>query len=556
METVLIWQTVITASIVLSRLHSKVLMIVVALCWTGWTILALQTSPLFVLQLISTWGTVWIISWCSGLFGKPDKKNDNSTLKTEIRPQHDVVESESESDNALNKIGTTINKGLFQFSETLDRVNDNLKKEAEKDKLNQNFLLELYAFRLSVDHAIKNAEAAYQSDHLYENEPEKRKLYEQTRIQISNSLKELNAEGVEERKIELSTIPLVHFAADISHSPLALNQRIEKVQECLNYVAQVEKRISEERSLLEYIDKVIDKKPFISFLTFNKWSLSGHLRKLNSEERHKERVSHKSSTFLSQTVSTDVILQTDGRLPKAELYKEKIKGIVEKRNINYLVHFTRIENLPKILENGLKSRTSLQLDGVGGLMNDTLRLDNVNDAISTSISFPNYKMFYRKQIQFPHADWAVIKLEPSILWELDCAFCYSNAAGKASTKLTLDARRSAAAFEKMFDENLGNTVRQSLKIPDNYPTDPQAEVLVLEGISPKYIQSICLNQKTEMHNLSQVQETIKPYLNMFKFFHEPMMFLPRKDYDSWGPVKLGDYGLVKGNPYTPDDFQF
>lgn len=61
--------------------------------------------------------------------------------------------------------------------------------------------------------------------------------------------------------------------------------------------------------------------------------------------------------------------------------------------IEYLVHFTRMENLNGILEYGLKTRQSLENEKVNFYFNDSTRFDNFTNTISLSVTSPNYQMF-------------------------------------------------------------------------------------------------------------------------------------------------------------------
>jgi hypothetical protein len=72
----------------------------------------------------------------------------------------------------------------------------------------------------------------------------------------------------------------------------------------------------------------------------------------------------------------------------------QIQQICDERDIETLVHFTRVENLSSILQNGLLSRKALETSGQQFLFNDPDRIDGHKEAICLSISFPNYKMFY------------------------------------------------------------------------------------------------------------------------------------------------------------------
>ena len=65
--------------------------------------------------------------------------------------------------------------------------------------------------------------------------------------------------------------------------------------------------------------------------------------------------------------------------------------------VNYLVHFTPIDNLLSIMNKGICPRSYLS----NIRTTDEYRLDGLLDAISFSISFPNYRMLWKKKIEMP-----------------------------------------------------------------------------------------------------------------------------------------------------------
>ncbi|ABQ25481.1 hypothetical protein Gura_1280 [Geotalea uraniireducens Rf4] len=94
-----------------------------------------------------------------------------------------------------------------------------------------------------------------------------------------------------------------------------------------------------------------------------------------------------------------------------------MRATVEGRGIAHLIHFTRFENLNSILQHGIRPRQVLDAGGEEYIFNDELRLDGCLDAVSLSISFPNYKMFYPYRCQDYSINWAVLRLKSSILWD-------------------------------------------------------------------------------------------------------------------------------------------
>ena len=202
-----------------------------------------------------------------------------------------------------------------------------------------------------------------------------------------------------------------------------------------------------------------------------------------------------------------------------------IQQIALARKIPHLVHFTRLENLGSILNHGLLTRVECTARQLASINTDMHRLDN-QEAVCLSVSFPNYKMFYRYRMENPTAKWAVLGIKPSVLWEKNCAFCNENAASANVSCIPIDERRGLAAFSGMFND-FGEKVRPSLKIPDHYPTNPQAEVLVFDPIEPAYIFAVALQQSEPLATYSQ------KYGNAYRFVHGPSFFLPRTDYAAW-----------------------
>ena len=174
-----------------------------------------------------------------------------------------------------------------------------------------------------------------------------------------------------------------------------------------------------------------------------------------------------------------------------------IKRFCVNRNITTLTHFTRVENLSSILENGLLGREQLDSQGGSFYFNDPHRYDEQRGGICLNLSFPNYRMFWKirqKTEEVAHSQWVVLLLDVDVLWEFDCAFCQENAASNTVHGIPLEDRKSLDALRSLFCEEFhdGTRVisRDSLAIRENYPTNPQAEILVFDRIPSRYINTI------------------------------------------------------------------
>ncbi|RBQ29813.1 DarT ssDNA thymidine ADP-ribosyltransferase family protein [Aliarcobacter vitoriensis] len=206
---------------------------------------------------------------------------------------------------------------------------------------------------------------------------------------------------------------------------------------------------------------------------------------------------------------------------------EILENFVNQRGIEYIIHFTRIENLDSILSSGLIPRDELERTGTNSIFNDEHRYDNCKNALCCSIGHPNYKMFYSLRMNNPGTEWCVIGIKKDVLWNKDCAFCVENAASNSVTSIPINQRRGLQAFIKLFDEIENKPPRNVLAIPDNCPTNPQAEILVFDTIEVDNIMGVVFQSQ------ERANEYTKRY-NKTNFFHYyKAFFYGRKDHEHW-----------------------
>lgn len=177
-------------------------------------------------------------------------------------------------------------------------------------------------------------------------------------------------------------------------------------------------------------------------------------------------------------------------MPRDHLIAEALAA----RNVEHVVHFTQATNVDSIIKFGLLPRSMLHHLPTLAACNDDLRLDSREDTVCLSIGFPNYPMFYkyRKIGEKNGIEWAVIVLSKDVLIEKDCLFCHTNAARGSIRKQSEDAMKGVEAFNALYERE---STRKELGLPDDWPTDAQAEVLVKGAIEPRYIRSIAFTSK-------------------------------------------------------------
>lgn len=221
---------------------------------------------------------------------------------------------------------------------------------------------------------------------------------------------------------------------------------------------------------------------------------------------------------------------------------KQIRHICTERGIENLVHFTPIHNLRSILEKGFLGRNALEnlTHQHQPRYNDDMRFDGQTEAICLSISFPNYRMFF-KYSHNNRQEWVVLLLKSAILWELECLFCQDNAASSYVKNKPLGDKKKVSEFKQLFDD-FNQIYRAQLNIPKNFTTNPQAEVLVLEPIAPKYIKEVHFynneaRQKWHGENLLAYQQ---------KLVISKQFFKPRLDWSKWSPAQLDNFLMPEG----------
>lgn len=207
----------------------------------------------------------------------------------------------------------------------------------------------------------------------------------------------------------------------------------------------------------------------------------------------------------------------------------KMMEFIHRRDIQFVFHFTNIMNLDSILSKGLITRN--QLDSNTSQFNDFQRLDNT-DAICTSISFPNYKMFYKCRDKNPDEEWCVISLDSRVLFNYDCGFFIRNAASSGFADRTSNEYKGVEALTRLFSQTYfsrsrnTNIIRSTLNIPNNYTTNPQAEVLLFDSISIEDITCVYVNSSNALKYFSDKYPNIR-------IIKDNYYYSPRCDYMHW-----------------------
>ncbi len=202
-----------------------------------------------------------------------------------------------------------------------------------------------------------------------------------------------------------------------------------------------------------------------------------------------------------------------------------IQEYAVERGVKNLLHFTRESNFNSILQRGLLTRDVLAHEGYASF-NDNVRADYTN-AVCLTIGFPNYKMWHGLKQDSPGVDWVIVAVAPAALWRLPCAFCTANAALASVAAIPLAQRQTLAAFQAMYADVPGKE-RVKLGIAQHFTTNPQAEVLMLQGVPKNYIFGVIVSTVAQ-------EARLKAKYPDLQIFMRPKFFSYRSDWAYWKP---------------------
>ena len=241
-----------------------------------------------------------------------------------------------------------------------------------------------------------------------------------------------------------------------------------------------------------------------------------------------------------RNISKTKSAKRNDKFSRAPSIQNPIRALAHRRNIQALYHFTPSVNLEGILTKGILPRSSLEPGprGRAPIFNDNYRADRCLDASCCTIGFPNYQAFYKFQQKDPQKIWAVILLDPALLWSSPCLFNDTNAANKDCSSMDRNRRATVNALEQMFADrklnpssNSKGGLRDYLGLEDCMTTDPQAEVLIVDQVPVTSILSVCFKSRSEQQ---EVECRLPNHLkNKVRLFVDKVSFEPREDWEHW-----------------------
>ena len=216
-----------------------------------------------------------------------------------------------------------------------------------------------------------------------------------------------------------------------------------------------------------------------------------------------------------------------------------LEEVAKAHKIKHLVHFTYAGNLGSILQYGLLPRKTLLQKGYSFKHIDGYRFDGRPEASCVSISFPNWKLFYTARNKFKDInfnDWVVIEIDPLALLSTKVAFTRENAASYPQRNIPLEELTGKEALENLFTNEPNMKPREAIKLPIQFPTNPQSEVLFFGKIDTKFFQSVSFLGK-DVANRYNIDGLSEEYTNI-DFRIDGTYFKSRCDYKYWQKPSL------------------
>lgn len=131
-------------------------------------------------------------------------------------------------------------------------------------------------------------------------------------------------------------------------------------------------------------------------------------------------------------------------------------------------------------------------------------------------------MLYKLRQQKPDVSFAILQLPIEIIFEKLCFFSDDN----ASKRENYTKKDGIAYLRNMFESPFDKT-REITKIPNHYPTSPEAEIQILGIINASLIQRILFNDLEVLQRYTS-KLAVAPLFEV-----DSLLFKGRMDWEFW-----------------------
>lgn len=200
--------------------------------------------------------------------------------------------------------------------------------------------------------------------------------------------------------------------------------------------------------------------------------------------------------------------------------KSEISEFINARKIERVLHFTHIENLPSILENGIINQIELVSKKIPFKPSDRARKDELESGICCSITTPNRLMMQYKIREFGSM-FAVIEMSAEVLLFKRFACFPSNAARTDIRALARKTPVNYVGVDGLSNLYLNWIVRWASNLEDAQPTDSQSEIVIFDTIPFMDMRKIHFSPYTPTEIVESVKNLADKYEGLNLEFNCP-----------------------------------
>lgn len=187
----------------------------------------------------------------------------------------------------------------------------------------------------------------------------------------------------------------------------------------------------------------------------------------------------------------------------------EIPGYLSIQKISRLFHFTSVHNLDSIVTQGFLGRDSLRQMNLNFIPSDNNRVEPLIDGVCFSLSRPNTYMAARKILSGQELILLELTDVDKILTNYNFIASPGNF-GSPSLKKRIESWPEefvgAHGLMNLFN---GQEIRDTYSIPLFEPTDPQAEIIILERLPWSYVKRIYFPNSVEYSITEQIRGIVR-----------------------------------------------
>ena len=175
----------------------------------------------------------------------------------------------------------------------------------------------------------------------------------------------------------------------------------------------------------------------------------------------------------------------------------QIPGYLSIQNISRLFHFTSIYNLESIVTNGFLGRDSLGKLNLKFIPSDNNREEPLIDGICFSLSRPNTYMAARKILNGQELILLELTGVDRILKNYNFVVSPGNFGNSLLKKKIMSWPEEFVGAQGLMNLFKSQEIREKYLVPSYEPTDPQAEIVILERLPWSYVDRIYFPNSAE-----------------------------------------------------------